>query len=68
MGLPEKTVALGTAAGSRMPLGAMPRAGPLDWMGPISNEPCVKGFFDIIMEKNNMYIDIWDWVQSKRFW
>lgn len=67
MGLSEKTQALGSAAGSRMSLGAMPRARPLSWMEPMSNEPCVKGFLDIIMEKN-MYIGICDLVQSKRFW
>lgn len=68
MGLSEKTQALGSAAGSRMSLGAMPRARPLSWMEPMSNEPCVKGFLDIIMEKNNMCIGICDLVQSKRFW
>lgn len=51
MGLSEKTQALGSAAGCKMPLGAMPRAGQLGWMEPVSNEPCVKGFLDIFMEK-----------------
>lgn len=57
MGLAERTQGLGCAAGSRMPLGAMPRAGPLGWMEPMSNEHCVKGFLDILME--NIYVCVY---------